>query len=652
MSVPTDAFASSFDYKTILHNGRAIHVPVSRYAYERFEGGRPQIRLLRYLGLDPSDNTPRFRIEKHNLDETVPFVALSYRWGDPSRYAVISVDNAPFPVTTNLFYALERLRQPGIALWVDALCIDQCNETEKGSHVPLIKSIYERADLTWVSLGPSADGSEKVLQVFNDISRGRNPDIRALRRLRPELFAFFRRDYWQRVWIVQELAVSRRLLFVCGPASVWWAGIECFLELVHRDKGTLYSDFGHMQHLRLARLAYKSAKPLGLLEVLSHSRATEATNPLDKVFALLALSVDANTFTRSPSYAWDPVQSCIELTTNAIRQKTTLDIFSTLDIIFSASHDTELSPLLPTWVPDLLHFGHNSQQRFVASYIYTHYRPGPCGHPRGWRTTSGAKFPEHSSSVSKRRLTLRAKRIGCIVSFGAAAGKGTARQFVNFPFGEDWPSLEESINDALLLYLPTTHTDGTRDGLRLLFEFDDEQLYRDVQLRSKFPLIVKWRELNKWTSINGHPLRWHISAKPTSAIDRASSAIWAAAAGVSMLASLPPAPSEMLKRPLKKGRLLPAQLKMLEAMEKIIGEGMRLTQFSNGYLGWSHPASHPDDDVWLLEGCTTPAILRWSWDPDNRRTFKLIGHAYIAGMMQGEVWSELQPEDLVEIVLI
>ena len=67
-------------------------------------------------------------------------------------------------VTPNLFYGLHRLqkdihRNHVAYIWVDALCIDQRNLTEKAEQIPLMGKIFAGADhvLAWLGLGTTEE---------------------------------------------------------------------------------------------------------------------------------------------------------------------------------------------------------------------------------------------------------------------------------------------------------------------------------------------------------------------------------------------------------------------------------------------------------------------------------------------------------------
>lgn len=98
------------------------------------------------------------------------FSALSYTWGDPAIRKDIVIDGVFVSVTENLESALQQLRKEteSINLWVDALCIDQQNDLEKGEQVARMHLIYGLADQTIAWLGPAAEGSDMAMKAIRE----------------------------------------------------------------------------------------------------------------------------------------------------------------------------------------------------------------------------------------------------------------------------------------------------------------------------------------------------------------------------------------------------------------------------------------------------------------------------------------------------
>ena len=119
--------------------------------------------------------------------------ALSYTWGNPSNICLVTINNKTCPVTKNLFLALLRLRYQDISrfLWIDAVCINQTNLTEKSQQVAMMAKIYAMASNVLIWLGEPVpqpgDGSgapeypEKIDYQQPVLQWGTNEDIDLIR---------------------------------------------------------------------------------------------------------------------------------------------------------------------------------------------------------------------------------------------------------------------------------------------------------------------------------------------------------------------------------------------------------------------------------------------------------------------------------------
>ena len=92
------------------------------------------------------------------LDTAEPFTALSYVWGDAKDTLPIMLNNKVVQVTKNLATALRHIEhhrsQRGIRVfWVDALCINQEDNSEKSHQVQMMGDIYRKATQVFAWLG-------------------------------------------------------------------------------------------------------------------------------------------------------------------------------------------------------------------------------------------------------------------------------------------------------------------------------------------------------------------------------------------------------------------------------------------------------------------------------------------------------------------
>ncbi|KAH8599679.1 heterokaryon incompatibility protein-domain-containing protein [Bisporella sp. PMI_857] len=118
---------------------------------------RNEIRLLYLLG-GPSTEAIQGELEVVSLDDNPGYEALSYCWGSQDNGKTITINSQPVYVTRNLHNALMKLRLPQNkrVLWIDALCINQNDTTEKELQVSLMSQIYGKTNcgLLWLGEEP------------------------------------------------------------------------------------------------------------------------------------------------------------------------------------------------------------------------------------------------------------------------------------------------------------------------------------------------------------------------------------------------------------------------------------------------------------------------------------------------------------------
>jgi len=112
------------------------------------------IRLLKLESSDDADAAVRGSLSVAKLEHAPEFEALSYCWGDRSADEPgIYIDGQSLSVTKDLHSALLRLRQRDKPIWIDAICINQGDTTERTQQVRQMHEIYGSASLVIVWLG-------------------------------------------------------------------------------------------------------------------------------------------------------------------------------------------------------------------------------------------------------------------------------------------------------------------------------------------------------------------------------------------------------------------------------------------------------------------------------------------------------------------
>lgn len=126
---------------------------------------RPNSREIRTVSLSPGfwDDEIACSTDVVSLDDTPSFSALSYTWGNSKQSGFISLDGNIVPVMENLETALRHIRQQKEArvLWVDFLCINQADDTEKSWQVNIMGDIYRGCDTVFLWLGKESEEGDR-----------------------------------------------------------------------------------------------------------------------------------------------------------------------------------------------------------------------------------------------------------------------------------------------------------------------------------------------------------------------------------------------------------------------------------------------------------------------------------------------------------
>jgi hypothetical protein len=192
-----------------------------------------------------------------NLDESPSYEALSYEWGAPkSDDFHVKLNRKIVKVRENLWWALKhlRLQTEYRLLWIDALCINQSDIMERNHQVAQMARIYSQAwkviawigrDFTHQETFAVNEGATAVpfLQELNSGSIHQYPYMEWNDRRKgyvrgrhtnkwDALKLFFRRKYWSRLWIVQEILLANDLSVQCGSANIPWEHFaKLYLEI-------------------------------------------------------------------------------------------------------------------------------------------------------------------------------------------------------------------------------------------------------------------------------------------------------------------------------------------------------------------------------------------------------------------------------------
>ena len=220
---------------------------MAQYQYKPLQNSAQQIRLLEIL------STEHGRISgslKHfDLADAPPYIALSYTWGSPHPTRAIHVNRHALPIRQNLydFFTVHGDRLRGSYIWADQICIDQRCVTEVNEQVQIMGSIYRNADRVIAWLGKCPDEIQLIAALDtmekqddgNVLGAADPPDakafltldtqlllpqnshlIRMTRKQKAALDRLNENPYWTRLWIIQELLLSREVQMLYGEVEI------------------------------------------------------------------------------------------------------------------------------------------------------------------------------------------------------------------------------------------------------------------------------------------------------------------------------------------------------------------------------------------------------------------------------------------------
>ncbi|EXJ93139.1 hypothetical protein A1O3_01696 [Capronia epimyces CBS 606.96] len=328
------------------------------YRYHGLESPT-HIRVLELLPPSNPEDVLCFKVHHADLNaQTVSYTAISHVWGDRTvpQDRLVECDGLRAYVPPGLHSALRRIRARASAsgdsagasqfIWADALSIDQADSdagrSEKALQVRMMDRIFGRAEEVVIYLGELDDGDLPHLSTLDryqaipdevwdrvnmrDVQSSIGDSVALLPGLDlptsdspfwPFLQRFIGRPWFTRVWIIQEYALSRAPKFMIGdhlrdvdflPAGIARAAQHLGVLYLHdrfysptlQLDGLIGDAFWYVlrKHHAIHRI-YSARSQAGfgrsLCELLdATTNFFDATDARDKVYALLGLSSDDN----------------------------------------------------------------------------------------------------------------------------------------------------------------------------------------------------------------------------------------------------------------------------------------------------------------------------------------------------------------------
>lgn len=373
------------------------------YAYSNITSPR----TIRLLKIEPRLLGMRCSLVNHNLDTEPPakFEAISYRWGSDAKLRVLKIDGKALHIPVSAYdvlWARASLWRTRL-MWIDAICVNQDDNDDKNQQVGLMREIYDRAARTIVWLGDAPDAalvSSFLVEMFAQLENGMSDAEVALahsglKRIRddnPKWKALERmlvNPYWSRVWIVQEIVVSRQVHIRYGGRWFDWDFFSSvigaltenspinLLKKLDVSEGMATPPFQairQIQAIETLREDYQAGFKWPLPRILVHFNNAKATLGLDHVFGFQGVSAAAEDKALVPDYQKPTLDVFRETTLYSLAQPPSLMMLSVAGT--TQQQKLQSSPGWPSWVPDFQLIPELAQSTPPLLHLYEAYQAG------------------------------------------------------------------------------------------------------------------------------------------------------------------------------------------------------------------------------------------------------------------------------------
>ncbi|KAK4625505.1 Heterokaryon incompatibility protein 6, OR allele [Fulvia fulva] len=153
------------------------------FNYLPLDASKKEIRLLTIRAASKSLNGQLHCSIKHVALFSNPqpkYETISYRWVDKTKGQIV-VDGHGIEVPASAEEVLRRMRQRlhDRVVWIDAVCINQSDEVEKGFQVALMGDIYSTTWQNLIWLGEDDGSARDAIKALDDLLNNDDRKARA-----------------------------------------------------------------------------------------------------------------------------------------------------------------------------------------------------------------------------------------------------------------------------------------------------------------------------------------------------------------------------------------------------------------------------------------------------------------------------------------
>ncbi|KIW89714.1 uncharacterized protein Z519_09870 [Cladophialophora bantiana CBS 173.52] len=576
------------------------------------------IRLLR-LSAGHGNQELSGTLQHVSLDDNPKYLAISYAWGSKLQQFKLKTMDGVIPLTLSLYLGLQQIRRTdrSIDIWADAISINQNDNDEKEHQVRLMQDIFRSAVHVYAWLGQGDSESSLAIQALRNISASfgaeeevsRSPGRDEIPPVEDSSWVaiskLFRRKWFRRVWIVQEVILASQLTLVCGDDRIPWrqfydAAKYCDDQASKSQLSVVFPKNGHLTaivSLGEFKTSYEEGGPEArqdLHTLLRVFKLTESTSRRDKLFALLSLAKDGTNKGFRPDYKSRFKDVVLQYAKVFVEEQG-----RGIDLLYQARLSaTPGKSSLPSWIPSWAS---------PTAYPETISNWAGAGHFRAG-TDKTAEM-----QISRDILTVRGQVVDSVAKIGKWTSTTDMRRYLGeiFAFIDDLPADTAEERQNLKWKVPIgaatkpTKGDWGDDAGRASFRAMAEYLeFEEGQDDS-------WKREQRKIRVNAtNPL-------PLRQLDILLQQLW-------------------------------PYLNTAMDFAEILSPAMACTTLGKR-VGIIPRTAHEGDVIAVFYGCAVPFLLR-KRDDGHDHNYQVVGECYVHGIMHGEALSTHSPEDQVMLV--
>ncbi|GAP87509.1 putative heterokaryon incompatibility protein [Rosellinia necatrix] len=628
-----------------------------KFVHSALQSHSSEIRLLELLP-GSSKEKMQCRLSTFPLSSLPAYQPLSYCWGSQTSLTEILVNGKSFFITRNLAAAFRRLRRPDVSsiLWVDSICINQADNLEKSTQIPLIGEIYRRGERTIVWLGKHDRLTGRAFAMLEAMANYANtaleekpvrlhPDKwriltktlgkRGAAETRPDGFgsnshspaywtsrirsghartSVFGRAWFKRVWILQEIAMSQHAVVMCGEYVTSWDSLEKAYEI--SELWDQWEDGQYLRTLIEIRAGVQAGGRDELGSVILKAARFQATVPVDRIYAVLGL---ANSFPPgfevAIDYNADTVTKFAEATRVCIASTGNLEL-----VLDGRGRPADYGGSLPSWAwspqldPEQPAYQWQFHRAAATKCLFTA--------AKNEFGKSGIRF-----SNDGRLLFVRSIVLDEVVAVGPIFGD----MEIGYAFQATWSKL--SIGDHRWPRRHLTHLHKSK---------------QIIDIGSPVPYPGKHETRRQaWVGFLAGIVMMNDGMTDASKVEHALRSEEAHMKPYHILGRGPGELPWSRDKSLRDPQMPRMRLRMLYS-DRIKGPLMeylakrRVVRTSRGYIGLCNRYAEVGDRLALIGGLCVPIILR----PVLDGRWRIIGESYVYGIMHGELWSSDKAQSL------